>query len=168
MKNFKYQNFNIQKVINLNLEQKSIIYKLWNENYPKQLEFKELSNLDQYLQSLNNPVHFFIENTDIGLRNKIFAWAVVFERENEQWFAIIIDNKFQKKGIGNNILNFLKTEFDVLNGWVIDNNDYFMTDNSNYHSPLGFYIKNGSSIIETIRLETDKISAVKIKWSNKQ
>ena len=165
MSKIKFNNFNLIKIKSLNFELKSGIFKLWNENYPSQLEFKDINNLEQYLQNLKNATHYFMENENNKLVNNYFAWAVVFERDTEVWFAIIIDKKLQKKGIGSIILEILKADFPVLNGWVIDNNDYIKLDGTQYISPLEFYIKNGFSIVENIRLETDKISALKINWS---
>lgn len=164
MGKFKFGNFNLYTLKKLNIKQKTGIFKIWNDNYPSQLEFKDMNNLELYLQSLKFPVYFMFESDKPDTKKEFFAFAVVFERDNELWFAIIIDNKFQKKGIGSLILEILKEDFPILNGWVIDNNEYIKLDGSQYNSPLEFYIKNGFSVVENARLETDKISALKINW----
>lgn len=54
---------------------------------------------------------------------------------------------------------------EELNGWVIDP-DYYMEANGQfYKTPIDFYIKQGFEILEEIKLKTDQISAIKIRWS---
>jgi hypothetical protein len=53
-----------------------------------------------------------------------------------------------------------------LNGWVIDHNNDRKKNGLIYVSPLKFYEKCGFEIQNYMRLELDKISAVKIKWTN--
>lgn len=144
----------------LNELQKKALFNLWNQEYPRQLKFISFEDLDTYLNNLQNPTHYF------GLNEKaeIVAWAFVFERDREQWFAIIVDNSKQKKGCGTQLLNHLKTKVFVLNGWVIDHENDIKQNGKNYSSPLSFYTKNKFIIFKEERLETEKISAVKIKW----
>lgn len=92
------------------------------------------------------------------------GWALTFERENEKWFAIILSEKIKGKGLGRKMLNELKKEEQVLNGWVIDHNNDKKKNGQQYISPLKFYEKCGFIILSDVRLELDKISAVKIKW----
>lgn len=98
--------------------------------------------------------------------NLILGWALKFERENEKWFAIILSEIIKGKGLGRKMLNELKKEEQVLNGWVIDHNNDKKKNGQLYVSPLKFYEKCDFEIIVNERLELDKISAVKIKWSN--
>jgi len=51
-----------------------------------------------------------------------------------------------------------------LNGWVVDGERYIKSNGEKYLSPLEFYKKNDFEILVGERLETEKISAVKIKW----
>lgn len=139
----------------LNLEQKSAILNLWNGEYPENLVFKSASELDNYLKNLLNPTHYFLHNS-----NKIVGWAFTFERENEKWFAIIVSEKYQKKGFGKKLLDKLQLAEPILNGWVIDNNLSKKNNGEFYKSPLQFYLKNGFEITNE-RIET-VISAVKI------
>ena len=62
------------------------------------------------------------------------------------------------------ILNTLKKDHAELNGWVIDNKNYHKQNGDIYLSPSSFYQKNAFALIKDVRLETEKLSAVKIKW----
>jgi len=97
---------------------------------------------------------------------KIKGWYFNFIRENEKWFGMILDSDIQGKGFGTKVLNLAKEKESVLNGWVIDHNNDKKQNGEFYKSPLGFYQKNGFEVISNIRLELDKISAVKIKWNS--
>jgi hypothetical protein len=68
-------------------------------------------------------------------------------------------------GYGSTILKQMKEKETCLAGWVIDGTNYIKADGQPYHSPLGFYLKNQFSILKDSRLETEKISAVKIIWN---
>ena len=92
------------------------------------------------------------------------AWAVIFERDSEKWFAIIVDSELHQIGLGSKILNRLKTFSSELNGWVIDHENDNKANGEPYRSPLAFYLKNEFTLIPENRLELDFISAVKINW----
>lgn len=64
------------------------------------------------------------------------------------------------------MLNKLKEDEAVLNGWVIDHDSDKKLNGNYYKSPIEFYQKNGFEIIAETRLELDIMSAVKIKWIN--
>ena len=64
------------------------------------------------------------------------------------------------------MLDEIKNNEPVLNGWVIDHNNDKKKNGQQYISPLKFYEKCGFGILSDVRLELDKISAVKIKWTN--
>jgi GNAT superfamily N-acetyltransferase len=139
------------------------LLQLWNKEYPEQLVYQELSEFRSYLAGLTNVMHFLLAD-DHGL---IKAWAFTFTREAERWFAIIVDSSVQYQGYGTSLLNTLKTKEQILYGWVTDHNRYVKKDQTNYRSPLDFYLKNNFTICDHIRLETDKLSAVKIQWIQK-
>jgi GNAT superfamily N-acetyltransferase len=147
---------------NLTQGQKAAIYKLWNNEYPAQLGYENMAGLDAYLGNLNNPQHYFA----IDGGDAIMGWAFSFVRENEKWFAIIVDSTLQKKGLGTSLLHALKENEPVLNGWVTDHYRYVRADGAVYLSPMQFYLKNGFTICRDTRLEFDKLSAVKIQWVN--
>lgn len=151
---------NIIKTKTLSLQQKMEIMRLWNQEYPQQLKYDTIEALDYYLDSLLNPMHYFA----VDESGQIMGWTFVFERDRAIWFAIIVDTHAQRKGLGKALLGMLKKEQTLLNGWVTDGNNYFKIDGRPYLSPLAFYLKNDFTLCQETRLETEKLSAVKIKW----
>ncbi|BDD06532.1 GNAT family N-acetyltransferase [Aureibacter tunicatorum] len=139
--------------------QKSEILKLWNNEYPKKLAYKTMADFDSYLQNLQDSSHMIVVEND-----KIVGWYFDFIREEERWFAIIVDSKCQGKGFGSKLLNLVKEERSELNGWVIDHSDDLKRNGENYRTPLPFYLKNGFKELSDIRLELEILSAVKIRW----
>jgi hypothetical protein len=144
----------------LSLDEKKILNKLWNNEYPEKIGYRELSEFEGYLDGLSNTVHYLVVND----QNQILGWAFTFLREAEDWFGIIINSEIQAKGFGILLLDELKKSKLVLNGWVIDHQNDLKQNNEPYLSPLGFYTKNGFLVHENCRIENDKISAVKIRW----
>ena len=149
----------IKITTDLNAFEKNELMNLWNAVYPENLHYDSLENLDHYFNGLKGIQHYLMQDAAL----KIIAWAFTFYREEAKWFAILIDQSYQKKGIGSAMLNALKKKNSTLNGWVIDKDNYYLKNGENYFSPLPFYLKNNFVICEAIRLETDKISAVKIE-----
>jgi GNAT superfamily N-acetyltransferase len=145
----------------LTLPQKQAIFRLWNNEYPAQLAHAHMDELDKYLDKLGDQRHYFAFDRD----NNILGWAFTFERENQKWFAIIVDRTTQGKGAGSLLLQKLMETATTLNGWVTDHYSYTRTDGSPYPSPLGFYEKYGFTVCNDTRLETEKLSAVKIAWA---
>ena len=158
------ENSKIIKTTELNEQTKHQVLNLWNNEYPEKLSYNNLGEFDHYLQNLNNLKHFLLtDNKDI-----ILGWALTFDRDNEKWFAIILSKKGQGKGLGRKMLDELKQVEPILNGWVIDHNNDRKKNGLTYVSPLKFYEKCGFEIQTDNRLELDKISAVKIKWTNEK
>ncbi|MFN5415907.1 MAG: GNAT family N-acetyltransferase, partial [Flavobacteriia bacterium] len=110
-----------------------------------------------------NHRHFVIEN-DLG---EIIAWAVDFLSQEERRFSIIVSSMEKGKGLGVLLINKLKEENDVIFGWVIDHNKDLKRNGELYQTPMPFYLKHGFEILSDQRLETEIISAVKIKWERK-
>jgi ribosomal-protein-alanine N-acetyltransferase len=131
------------------------INKLWNDEYP--LKLKDRFGL--LLDGVEKYNHYIIEQ-----ENKIVAWAVDFEKDNEVRFSIIVANTHQGKGLGSLLLNRLKADLGEFYGWVIDHNYDLKHDDTYYHSPLNFYLKNGFEVMEQNRLDTEMIKAVKVKY----
>ncbi|MES2863582.1 MAG: hypothetical protein V4666_05650 [Bacteroidota bacterium] len=144
----------------LNDNEKTQILKIWNNEYPMTLNFSDAVGFDAYLNSLSDTIHYIIENEN----NVILAWGCKFTRDNEKWFAIILDQKIQGKGKGTEILNAIKNNEIKLNAWVIDTENYKKLDGEMYKSPLPFYLKNSFNLCPEIRIENEKLSAVKITW----
>jgi hypothetical protein len=133
---------------------------LWNNAYPEGLSHKNLEAFENYLSALTNTKHFLLlDNLD-----SILGWAFTFVRDNEKWFAIILEENIKGRGIGRSMIETIKQSESVLNGWVIDHNNDKKQNGQPYISPLAFYVKCGFKILASTRLELDNISAVKIQW----
>lgn len=144
----------------LSLEQKQLLFELWNAEYPERIGYKELSEFQNYLDQLSSVKHYLLIN-DL---KQLVGWAFTFVREEEDWFGIIIDSKMQGKKLGTLLLDELKKHKSVLNGWATDHQNDVKRNKEPYLSPLEFYTKNGFIVDQNIRMENDKISAVKIRW----
>ena len=136
------------------------LLQLWNQEYPVQLNLSTPADLTEYLQTLDHQRHWVYTDE----HNQIIGWAFTFDRDGERWFAILIDHSFQGKGYGRSMLNQLKSHEPILNGWVIDHDEYTKSNGKPYLSPLGFYKKCGFDVLPDQRLELDILSAVKIRW----
>ncbi|WP_440880403.1 GNAT family N-acetyltransferase [Tenacibaculum sp. C7A-26P2] len=151
----------IQRPILLESE-KLEIFDLWNNEYPERLSFNSIKEFEVYLNDLNEQRHLLLINSE----RKVKGWYFDFKRDNEKWFAIILDSKLHGKGFGTKLLELAKQQENELNGWVIDHNKDKKKNGELYNSPLNFYLKNGFRKLTANRLELEKISAVKIRWVN--
>jgi hypothetical protein len=149
----------IQNTI-LTLEQKQSLFELWNSEYPEMICYSEMSQFENYLKGLSNQKHYLLINN----KNEILGWSFTFVREDDNWFAIIINSKLQRKGYGAILLQELKKDNLVLNGWAVDHQNESKRNKEVYISPIEFYIKNGFVLIHDMRIQNDKISGVKIRW----
>ncbi len=145
----------------LSSTQKTKIRKLWNQEYPEKLMLNENKDFENYLNSLKQKMHYLLINEE----SEIAGWGIIFERDKEKWFALILDHKIQGKGFGNMLLYQLKNRAEKLNAWVIDKDNCQKSDGTIYKSPLLFYLKNGFVCKPEIRLENEQLSAVKIEWT---
>lgn len=148
------------RVTDLSQTRKEEILSLWNNEYPENLNYHSLSDFENYLKALTNQSHILLIDKNGSLK----GWYFDFVREDETWFGIILDSKLQGQGLGSRILNLAKEKEAELNGWVIDHNNDKRSNGEFYNSPLGFYLKNGFELLPDIRLELEKLSAVKIRW----
>ena len=146
----------------LDNNQQEQLMQLWNKEYPEQLAYHSLSEFRAYLTGLTNTKHYLL----IDSTGAIKGWAFTFIREADRWFALILDSTIQYQGHGTRLLNRLKQDEKVLNGWATDHDGYTRRDKSTYKSPAAFYLKNGFTMCEDIRLETEKMSALKIQWKS--
>jgi GNAT superfamily N-acetyltransferase len=140
--------------------QKQAVHQLWNEEYPVQIMHKDIGELEAYLNNLTEPHHYLAVNDD----NEICGWAFAFDRDNERWFAIIVGKGAQRRGLGSLLLNKLKADEQILNGWAADHDNDRKRNGEVYKSPLGFYEKNGFEIRKDIRLDHPSLSVIKISW----
>ncbi len=138
------------------------ILKLWNKEYPKKINFKTLPDFENYLENLNDLSHILM----IDENQIIKGLYIDFIREEEKWFVMLLDSTIHGQGFGTQILELAKAGANELNGWVIEHDNDKKQNGELYKSPLDFYLKNGFEKLSDIRLELDKLSAVKIKWKS--
>lgn len=144
----------------LSNEEKLQILALWNKEYPEKLSYNSVTEFENYLNNLAQQSHILL----VDQNHIIKGWYVDFIRDNEKWFAIILDNSLHGKGWGSKLLALAKQKENELNGWFIDHNNDQKKNGTFYQSPLNFYLKNDFKIVSEKRLELEKISAVKINW----
>lgn len=144
----------------LDPDEKEIVFNLWNREYPMNLGFQTITDLDHYLDTLPGLTYYLLKND----KGQTEGWAITFSREEEKWFAITIAQNAQGQGKGSYLLNKLKVDNDILNGWVIDHENDHKRGGEIYKSPLQFYQKNSFQIFPDYRLEIPNLSAVKISW----
>jgi GNAT superfamily N-acetyltransferase len=153
------ENLQIYKTAHLDEQTKRQLLLLWNAEYPAKLSY-DMVEFEVYLQNLFNVEHFLLASESKLVR----GWAFTFERQDERWFAVILSKEVQGRGWGRKMLDVLKQSENVFNGWVIDHNNDRKINGDVYTSPINFYERNGFEVLNGIRLELDKISAVKIRW----
>ena len=146
---------------NLATSQKQELLGLWNSEYPQNLNYGNLQAMEDYLTQLEDQNHLLI----LDEQDHIQGWYFDFIREGERWFIIILDAQAQGRKLGSRLMELAKQEHHELNGWVVATNDYYKANGQPYQSPVGFYRKHGFSILPDVKLETDKISVIKITWS---
>lgn len=144
----------------LSLDQKDSLMQLWNNEYPAKLNLKTIEDFELYLNGLSETKHYLLFDDS----DEIQGWTFTFLREDENWFAIILNSEIHGKGIGSLLMNEIKKNNISLNGWVIDQENEIKHNATFYKSPLQFYIKNDFIICSEIRIENEKLSAVKINW----
>jgi GNAT superfamily N-acetyltransferase len=144
----------IIKVKHLSKSQWRQINALWNEEYPVQLKDK----FGLLLEGVTAFNHYLLEEKEI-----VIAWAVDFEKEGETRFSLIVKKEYQGKGLGSTLINRLKVDLGVFYGWVIDHEKDQKQNGDFYTSPLPFYIHHGFVVLTEQRIDSNILSAVKIK-----
>jgi GNAT superfamily N-acetyltransferase len=144
----------------LNQIQKEAVFQLWNSEYPEKLSYETITQLEDYLELLLEQKHYLLLDENQNIK----GWCFTFLRASEKWFAIIIANDLQGKGFGKLLLETIKKDEKILNGWVADHDNDYKNNGEVYKSPLGFYLKNGFKVIENQFIRNDKIAVIKICW----
>ena len=152
---------NITKTENLSKEQKQSIIRLWNAEYPAQIQHSGIDSFNEYLRPKGNLEHYLLTDEEENIK----GWLATFIRDGEKWFALLVDSSEQKKGYGTRLLNEVKKFENEINGWAIDREKELKANGETYLPPIGFYLKNDFEVLNDVRLENETMSAVKIKWS---
>lgn len=142
----------------LTLSQSEQINQLWNDEYPINLK----DRFPILLVDTDNHNHYVIEDD----QKNVIAWAVDFEKEKQIRFSIIVSSTHKGKGLGAILIDKLKEQNNEFYGWVIDHNNDLKNNGEVYQSPLQFYLKHDFEVLNDIRLDTEMIKAVMIKWSS--
>ena len=150
----------ITNTLQLSQKEKKTLYHLWNQEYPLNINYATLSDFENYLNGLANANHYFLV-----MQDAILGWCFTFDRNGEKWFGLILDTTIHQKGYGTQMLNEAKKYETNLYGWVMDHDSDIKNNSQPYKSPLGFYIKNGFTTYPDVRIDTEKLSAVKIGWT---
>lgn len=150
----------ITKSISLSISEKQTIFLLWNAEYADHLSHGDVGSLDAYFAKLENTTYYLLKDEE----EVMLGWAITFDREDDRWFAIIISENVQGNGFGKMMMDRLKYDEVVLNGWVTDHNEDVRSDGRPYLSPLDFYVKNGFEVLGDARFEKGRLKAVKIRW----
>lgn len=148
----------------LNEETLTDLFELWNNSYPASLNHPNLEHFKEYVRGLYKCQHTLLYEDESAA--KPIAWMWVFQREQLQWFAMIIDENHRKKGLGRLLLISAQKTFERIHGWVIDHDKGVLRDGRPYASPLSFYKKLGFEVIEKQRLQNERIDAVLIRYIN--
>lgn len=147
-----------EKTESLTKQQLDFIFNIWNRAYPKQISYKSVTEFEAYLAKCESPIHFLCHDED-----SVLGWLCVFTRNEQRWFALIVDPDFQRQGLGEKLLSMAKSTESRLCGWIVDHDHYLKADGSVYVSPKYFYIKNGFTITEETFV-TDLLTTTKIVW----
>jgi GNAT superfamily N-acetyltransferase len=107
-------------------------------------------------------MHYIIENE----KQEIIAWGVMFEKEDEHRFSILVVKKYQGQELGKQLIDSFKKDYPIFYGWVIDHDNDVKINGEKYVSPLPFYLKHGFKILNEQRIDTEMISAVKVEFKD--
>ncbi|MCO5945570.1 GNAT family N-acetyltransferase [Mucilaginibacter flavidus] len=141
-------------------EQKQAALEIWNAEYPVNLQMPGVAELDTFLNPLFD-VKYYLMIDESGV---IAGWAATFSAEPVRSFFIMLNSAYHGKGYGTILLNELKKEGPRLFAWAIDHSNDVKPDGRPYPSPINFYLKNGFTVNNELRLENEQLSAVNILW----
>ncbi len=140
----------------LSQSQSEQIDRAWNDEYPIKLN----NRYGILLCDAKSYMHYIIENE----KQEVIAWGVMFEKEDERRFSILVVNKYQGQGLGKKLIEAFKKDYPIFYGWVIDHDNDVKANGEKYVSPLPFYLQLGFTILKEQRIDTEMISAVKVKF----
>jgi GNAT superfamily N-acetyltransferase len=143
----------------LTTEQKRIALKIWNSEYPVKLQMRGIDEFDVFLNPLIDTKYYLLIDA-----YSIAGWAATFSAGPVRSFFIMLNSAYHGKGYGTILLTELKKEGPQLFAWAIDHNNDVKPDGRPYPSPINFYLKNGFTVNNELRLENEQLSAVNILW----
>jgi len=144
----------IIKTKDLSSSQSEQIDRAWNDEYPIKLN----NRFGLLLNDAKSHVHYIIEKE----KQEVIAWGVMFEKEDELRFSILVLSKYKGQGMGKLLIDAFKNDYPIFYGWVIDHDNDVKANGEKYVSPLPFYLKQGFNILNEQRIDTEMISAVMV------
>lgn len=153
---------NVEYRTTLSVAEKEDITRLWNAEYPAVIKYGGVADFEAFLDGLTEHRHFLI----FGDEGAVDAWLLVFTRDADRWFSIIVNSAVHGRGFGRILIDEARKSEPVLNGWVAADNSLLRTDGSVYPSPLDFYRKLGFAVFDDITLDKNGFRAVKIRWTS--
>ncbi|UGU15998.1 GNAT family N-acetyltransferase [Sinomicrobium kalidii] len=145
----------------LTQRQKQEILDLWNREYPKDLSLADVKAFEDYLDSLADKRHLLL----LDENGSVKGWLIDFVRDEERCFAMLLNPDQQGKGLGSRLLTLAKERNSELNGWVVDNSEELKENGEKYRSPIGFYEKNGFSVLPGVSSKKNNINGIRVHWS---
>jgi GNAT superfamily N-acetyltransferase len=137
----------------------SKIYHIWNVVYPTQVAFIKKNDFEAYLEKAGYKTHYIIR----GNNYSVSGWLMTFNRDDERYFVLLVNENMQGNGIGTALINEMKKIENKIAGWIVESDSYFKSDGSLYHSPMSFYKNLGFTMTNEINNKND-FSTTKIIW----
>ncbi|MHA1973435.1 MAG: GNAT family N-acetyltransferase [Candidatus Hodarchaeales archaeon] len=137
----------------------------WNSEYPVIIDRNTVKGVQRTF--MKNTEHWDLLVAKKKSTNESVGLLVLqheFLNDRKNWFTIVIDRKYQRKGIGSKLIEKAKQLVDQLHGWVIPFNDYKKEDGSYYKSPINFYLKLGFKIGDDYYVEKKDLHLVEVYW----
>jgi len=97
---------------------KTQVIHLWNKEYPTVVLFSDEKAFDKYTLQLSQLEYLLLVKDDV-----LIGWLSLFVRDNEQFFAIIVDSDHQQNGYGKLLTDEAKSKRSILHGWVVNHNE---------------------------------------------
>ncbi len=136
------------------------ILDLWNCAFPETIALEGVEGLEQYLARLDDHHHILL----LDEKEIVKGWFFDFIRDEERWFIIMVAPELQGGGWGRKLITKAKATNEILNGWIVDTQNYQTKGGQPYLPPVEFYKKLGFEFFPEIKLELPQISSIKITW----
>lgn len=151
----------ITQIHQLNHRQREVIRtQLWNQEYPISIQLQSHQAFSEYLFPLEDRRHYLaIENEEI------VGWLMDFIRDEQRYFAMIVLQEHQRKGIGSTLLSTAKENNNRLTGWVIEDNQTLLKQNGEiYTPPISFYERHQFQLLRDVQLKIPQFAMFQIQW----
>ncbi|MHA1228142.1 MAG: GNAT family N-acetyltransferase [Candidatus Hodarchaeales archaeon] len=137
----------------------------WNQEYPVIFDRMTIKSVQRLFSEHRTTWEILLaqkETTNEPVGLLILQHELIKNRQN--WFTIVVDRKYQGRGVGSTLIDKAKSLVEQLHGWVIPFNDYKREDGSYYKSPFNFYLKQGFKIGDDFFVEKKDLHLVEVYW----